>query len=218
MMNIDQPIAVLSDFDGTITIGGVTDLLYHKFANPSCWDLVDRWIKGEISTLQEMQGCFSGMSANRKEMEDFLDSVQIDPDFPEFVHLCQQKGYAVAVLSDGLRWYIEYIFNRYAIEGLNIFANEITFFSDHIQITTPWYDPATPLRGVSKPGIIKKYRAQGYKVIFIGDGLSDIEAVCCADLVYASSELLAYCLANNIPVTPFTKMKDLLDQVDKFAG
>lgn len=209
-MSTKPRIAVLTDFDGTITIGGVLDLIYTKFAQPSCWELVERWIRGEITTPQEIQGCFSSMRATREEMESVLDTVQIDPSFPDFIQFCQGQGYTVAILSDGLRWYINYVLNRYEIEGLQIYANEITFLPDGYQITTPWYHPMTPRRGVSKPNIIQKYKSEGYQVIFVGDGLSDIEAVSVADRIYARDELLDYCKQQDIPATSFSDMRDLI--------
>lgn len=213
-MSTQQPIAVLCDFDGTITIGGVLDLIYKEFAAPSCWELVERWIRGEITTPQEIRGCFSSMKASREEMEAVIDSVSIDPCFPEFVEFCQKQGYPLAVLSDGLRWYIDYVLKRYSIEGLEIFANEIEFLADGYQISTPWYDPMTPKRGVSKPRIIENYKSEGYKVVFIGDGLSDIEAVNVADLIYARDQLLDYCKLNNISARSFLDMRDLLTKWD----
>jgi len=209
-MSAQTRIAVLTDFDGTITIGGVLDLIYSQFAQPSCWKLVERWIQGEITTPQEIQGCFSSMKATREEMESVLDSVQIDPGFPDFVQFCQQQGYTVAILSDGLRWYINYILNRHEFEGLQVYANEIIFLPDGYQITTPWYHPRTPKRGVSKPNIIEKYKSEGYRVVFIGDGLSDIEAVSVADRIYARDELLDYCKQQDIPATSFSDMQDLI--------
>lgn len=207
-----QPIAVLCDFDGTITKGGVIELLYHAFAAPSCWELVDRWIRGEISTFEEIQGCFSTMKASREEMETILDRVEIDPGFLEFVDFCKGRGYLLAILSDGLRWYIDYVLTHHEICDLPIYANEIQFLEDGYRITTPWYSPQTPRRGVSKPGIIQNYRDMGYKVIFVGDGLSDIEAVNAADLLYARDELLEYCQKHGIPAIAFTNMRDLISK------
>lgn len=203
-------IAVLCDFDGTITIGGVLDLLYKEFAGPPCWDLVQGWIRGEVTTPQELQGCFASMKATRGQMEALLDTVRIDPSFPEFVQFCRRQGYPLAILSDGLEWYIRHILGRYGILHLPIYANEITFLPEGYQISTPWYDPLTPRRGVSKPSIIARYQGTGSKVVFVGDGLSDIEAVSVADQVYARDELLEYCREKGIPAIGFADMGELI--------
>jgi len=205
-------IAVFCDFDGTITKGGVLDLLYTTFADSSCWELVQGWIQGHVSTPQEMQGCFSSMKASCEEMEAVLDTVIIDPAFPRIVAFCEQRGYPLAILSDGLRWYIEYVLGHHGISGLPIFANEILFSPDGYQITTPWYHPQTPRRGVSKPAIIQKYKDEGFEVVFIGDGLSDLEAVHVADQVYARDELLEYCQEKDIPAIGFTSMEELIQK------
>lgn len=207
----EQRISVLCDFDGTITKGGVLDLLYKTFADSCCWELVERWIRGELTTPEEMRGCFASMKASREEMEAVLRKVQIDPDFPELVRFCAQRDYPLAILSDGLRWYIEYILSLHGFGGLPIYANEIQFSPDGIRITTPWFSPQTPRRGVSKPSIIQSYKEKGFKVIFIGDGLSDLEAVGAADQLYARDELLAYCREKGIPATGFSSMGELME-------
>ena len=207
-----QKLAVLCDFDGTITPGDTLSILYHRFAGPECQELEKRWSQGEISAPAEMQGCFASMRATRAELESALDPVQIVPGFPEFFRFCQKQGYAFAVLSDGLTWYILYILQRYGISEPAIYANEIEFAPDGIRIHSPWYRPDTPLRGTSKPAIIQKYQAEGYAVIFIGDGPTDIEAVEVADFVFAKGRLAEYCRKKGISFTAFNNFSDLLQQ------
>jgi 2,3-diketo-5-methylthio-1-phosphopentane phosphatase len=201
---------VLCDFDGTITPGDTLSILYRRFAGPECLELEKRWAQGEISAPAEMQGCFASMRATRAELESALDPVQIDPGFPNFFRFCQGQGYAFAVLSDGLSWYIRYILQRYGIPEPAIYANEIEFATDGIHIHSPWYRPDTPLRGTSKPAIAQKYQAEGYAVAFIGDGPTDVEAVEVADFVFAKGRLAEYCRAKGIPFTDFSNFSDVM--------
>ena len=167
-------VAVLCDFDGTITTGEVLDILYRQFAGADCRELVQLWLRGEISTPQEVQGCFATMTATRSEMEVALNIVQVDPAFRAFVDFCRGRHYRFAVLSDGLQWYIQYILGRHGISALTIYANQIEFLPDGIRISFPWYSPETPLRGTSKPAIIRRYQKEGSQVVFIGEGPSDV--------------------------------------------
>jgi 2,3-diketo-5-methylthio-1-phosphopentane phosphatase len=205
-----QKLAVLCDFDGTITPGDTLSILYNRFAGPECLELEKRWSQGEISAPAEMQGCFGSMRTTRAELESALDPVQIDPGFSEFFGFCQEQGYAFAVLSDGLRWYIVYILQRHGIPAPAIYANEIEFAPDGVHIHSPWYRPDTPLRGTSKPAIIQKYQAEGYAVVFIGDGPTDIEAVAVADYVFAKGRLAEYCRGNGIPFITINNFFDVL--------
>ena len=49
-------------------------------------------------------------------------------------------------------------------------------------------------------------------MVFIGDGLSDLEAVHVADQVYARDELLEYCQEKDIPAIGFTSMEELIQK------
>jgi 2,3-diketo-5-methylthio-1-phosphopentane phosphatase len=204
-------VAVLCDFDGTITKGEVLDMLYRQFAGAECWQLVQRWLRGEISTPDEVRGCFASIKATRLEMEAALDTVQVDPSFREFVDFCLGRRYRFAVLSDGFQWYIQYILGRYGISGLTIYANQIEFLPDGMRISFPWQSPETPLRGTSKPAIIRRYQREGCRVVFIGDGPSDIEAAEVAEKVYAKGRLLDYCQKQGIPAIGFTRFADLVN-------
>ncbi len=205
-----QPGAVLCDFDGTATPCEVIGLIYSRFASGNCDQLVQQWLRGEISTPEELRGCFATIKASREEMEAELASTPLDPGFPALVEFCRQRGYPFAILSDGLRWYIDYILQQHGFQDFTVYANEITFKPEGYTLTFPWYSSDTPRRGTSKPMIIRRYQAEGYKVVFIGDGLSDIEAVKAADVVYARADLLEYCRLNGIPGTGFSDISDLL--------
>jgi 2-hydroxy-3-keto-5-methylthiopentenyl-1-phosphate phosphatase len=207
-----QPVSVLCDFDGTATPNEVIGILYDRFASGECEKLVQRWLRAEITTPEEVLGCFATMKATREEMEAVLATVRLDPGFPGLVDFCRRQGCPFAILSDGFQWYINFILERHGLQGLRVFANDITFEPGGYNISFPWYNPATPRRGTSKPTIIRQYQEKGDKVIYIGDGLSDIEAVETANVVYARGKLLNYCQQNEIPVFGFTDITDLLKQ------
>jgi 2-hydroxy-3-keto-5-methylthiopentenyl-1-phosphate phosphatase len=206
----NHSIAVLCDFDGTITHFEVMDKIYQEFASGDCDELAKLWRRGEISTPQEIQGCWATIHATRQEIEAALDTIPFDTGFPAVLDYCRRQGYPLAILSDGLQWYIEYILNRHSITGLTVYANQIEFKPSGFELSFPWYNLETPRRGVSKPMIIQRYQNSGSRVVFIGDGLSDVEAVQIADKVYAKGRLLDYCYQNNLPVTGFADMTDLL--------
>jgi 2,3-diketo-5-methylthio-1-phosphopentane phosphatase len=211
-MNFNGPLklAVLCDFDGTISPYDILDILYDKFAGQECQELTKKWDQGEISTPAEIQGCFASMRATRTEMESALDPVQLVPGFSDFVRFCHERGHAFAILSDGLRWYIDYILKRHGIADVTVYANDVEFAPNGMLIHSPWYHHDTPLRGTSKPAIIQKYHAEGFTVIFIGDGPTDVEAVEVADIVFAKGRLVEYCRTKGIPFTEFDHFSDVI--------
>ena len=202
-------IAVLTDFDGTVTPQNVMDSLYTKFAGPSVRSIMQRWIRGEISTMEEVEGVFRTVTATRQEMEAYLQKFDIDPGFKPLKALCRERDYPFAIVSDGLRWYIDYILALYGVEGIKVYASDIFFMDIGYRFEYPWFDPAYPLRGVAKPMIVKDYQSKGYHVVFIGDGLSDVEAAGVADVVYAKDVLLEQARERGIEVREFRELNDV---------
>lgn len=205
-------IAILSDFDGTISPMVVLDSLYFRFGSPACREINRSWERGDISTPDEIRGCFATMSTSQMELEAFLDTVPIDPAFPQAYEYFRKIGYPFAIVSDGLRWYIDYILHRFGIEGMCIYANEIQFEPGGYQFSFPWYDDHTPKRGTGKRAIVQNYQKDGFRVVFIGDGLTDTDAALTADLVYARAGLADFTRVNNIPAIEFSDYSDLLSK------
>ena len=203
-------VAVLCDFDGTIVPCETIGEIYRRFAAPSCWEFVQRWIRGEISTQEELQACFGTIKATRGEMESILTTIPIDPAFPPFLGFCQEQGYRFAIVSDGLGWCIDYILRQYGIDDVTVYANEIHFEPHGFRLSFPWYHPESPMRGVSKSAIVRRYQVEGCRVVFIGDGLSDTDAVKVADVVYAREKLLEYCRQRGIQAVGFSDLSELL--------
>ncbi len=202
-------IAVLLDFDGTVTTINVLDSLYEKFAGPSFRTHMERWQRSEISTMEEIEQVFKTVKATRQEMEAFLRTVQLDPGFISLLFFCRERDYPFAIVSDGLRWYIDYVLGIYSICISAVYASEIKFVDGGFRFDYPWFDPAYPMRSTAKPVIVKDYQRRGYKVVFVGDGLSDVDAAGVADIVYAKDILLQETIARGIVVKEFHDLHDV---------
>ncbi len=211
-MTSTQPteVMVLCDFDGTATPLSVIDELFREFADP-CWmELAAAWERREISTPQGIPTAFGTVTASRADMEALLDSIPLDAALPDLIEFCRKRGYGFAIVSDGLTWYIRYVLNRHGIGDIPIYSNEIHFEPAGFRFSFPWYDARTPLRGTCKAAIIERLRAEGAKVVLIGDGQTDSEAAEVADLVYAKDSLLEYCRERGIPAISFSTLQDVL--------
>ena len=205
--------AVLCDFDGTATPCIVMDALYRRYAAPSWEEVTARWERGEIGTRQEIETNFSTITAGRAEMERFLDTVPLDPGFRSLVDLCRERGHVFALVSDGLTWYINHVLDRHGIQGVRVYANEVYFEPEGFRFSFPWYSEESPKRATSKVTLVRQHQALGMRVVFIGDGLSDVEVAGVADVLYARDALLAYCQERGIPARPFVNLEDVLAEL-----
>ncbi len=202
---------VLCDFDGTLTKVNVMDYIYTRFA--ACgMKFAERWERDELSTMEELRQTFATVQAKRPELEAAISKIALVPGIEEFIAFCKDRRYGFAILSEGLRWYIEYLLVLHGITGVMIYANEIFFEEEGFKFSFPWFDPRTPLRGTSKQAIIKHYHERGQRVAFVGDGRSDYEAADVADAVYGCGLLTEYCRQEGIPVVPFADLNDLMNK------
>jgi len=200
---------ILCDFDGTITESETMELIYSRFA--ACGLKYARmWSQGLISTIEELTATFAEIEAPPAEMEAVFDELALTPGAIEFLQGCQAKGTPVAIVSDGLRWYINHVLARHNIRDMRIYANGIYHEPDGYKFSWTWYDPAAPHRSNSKANIIRRYQRRGYHVTFIGNGESDAEVVGVADRLCARSWLVGECERRGEPCIPFTDFFDLM--------
>ena len=201
-------IAILTDFDGTVTTEDVSMRIYEKFASAPCPCLNQMWAEGTASTMQELEGCFATITATREQMEKEIQRIDFDPGFSRLIALCRKESIPLSILSDGLDWYIRFLLEKNGIGEIPVYANHIAFTPDGFRFSYPWFDPQNPMRGVWKPTLIRKFQADGYRVVFIGDGLTDTDAARAADVLFAKEVLYHYCRAHGIPSIPYENMLD----------
>lgn len=200
---------VLSDFDGTVA-EDLSTLIYTKFADVGL-RYADLWSQGLISTPEEITMTFKTINASRAELAQVICEADVDPYFPIFFHLCKEKNLEVAIVSDGLEWLIRTLLAHHGVKNIDIYANQIHFLDGGFEFSFPWQHERCPHSGVCKPIIIEKFQAQGKKVIYIGDGKSDREAIHEADVIYAKDHLMDYCNKENVPAIGYQNFKNLVE-------
>ena len=210
-MELTPATIFLCDFDGTIASVGLSDFLYRTFA--ACgMKYSDLWAEGKVSTRDEIESSFKTITATREEMEAALATIQIDSCFPAFHQFCREKGYPVAVLSDGLDWAIDFVLRQGGVSGLPIYSNQIRFTENGFEFEFPYYDESTPLYGICKRKVVEQFQREGNQVVLVGDGRTDFDAAGAADYVIASNELLTYCREKGIPHLPYNNFCEITGQ------
>jgi 2-hydroxy-3-keto-5-methylthiopentenyl-1-phosphate phosphatase len=201
---------ILCDFDNTISRKNVANVLFEKFAGCGL-EHTQRWEMGEISSKEEYMLNFAAITASKEEMESHISTVEIDPGFKSLLDFSFQKGYELAIVSDGLEWYISYILARHHIKDVPIYANYLYFENQGFRLEFPWYGEETPRVGVCKPEIVRSYQNPWTRVVYIGDGLSDVDVANVADIIFAKGVFLEHCLAHGIPAVCINSLSDVIE-------
>lgn len=213
-----KELVFLVDFDRTITINDSTDELI-KLYNP---DLVVEYQKlfksGKLRVRDYIKGLLESLKLNEEEYKNSVSkNLIIDEGFKEFIKL----GYEIRVVSAGT---YENILPNFEKEGIDIpiehiYSNKLTFNYDQITVNFP-FDKDNSDEGICKKSILLKYKQKYKRVIFIGDGYSDIGAASKADFVFAKKGryLEKYCKDNKIDVFVYENFYDIIEFIKKNKG
>jgi 2,3-diketo-5-methylthio-1-phosphopentane phosphatase len=209
MINSKPPL-VLVDFDGTIAQNDVGALLFKTLSNEESRKIVSLWVKGEINSKECLQRECELIRIGRPELRKFALSQKIDGKFAAFVDLCNREMMTLAILSDGLDYYIRLILEKYGLGELPFYSNLLKFEGKKLKPEFPYFDRGCGRCGNCKRFHLETLREPNQRVVYIGDGLSDKCAVAEADLVFAKDDLRRFCEKEDIKHNPFHNFGDVI--------
>jgi 2-hydroxy-3-keto-5-methylthiopentenyl-1-phosphate phosphatase len=208
---------VQCDFDGTVTIGDVSFMLLDAFASGDWryWD--KKYVSGEISVGRFNSEVFSMVTANRQTMLDYIKGrVVIRPGFHEFATLCRQRDFRLVIVSNGLEFYVKQILEDIGLPDLEVHAADTRFCSDGLRVEYTGPD-GTVADSSPKDAYVRSFLADGYHVIYIGDGRSDFLPARRCDLIFAASDedsLLKLCHREDVKCHPYTSFHDIITVIE----
>ncbi|MEJ2008720.1 MAG: MtnX-like HAD-IB family phosphatase [Acidobacteriota bacterium] len=219
---------IFSDFDGTITRLDVTDVILEQYADPSWRDVEEQWLRGDIGSRECFERQAALVRATAKELDALIDAIPLDPDFLPFFRFVGDQRLPFYIVSDSFDYVIRRVLKRVGANGelrngRHLFSTGLQMEAGRLRATFPHsQDGCEHGCATCKPAVIRRVRKKRQPVIFIGDGLSDRFAVEEADIVFAKSELLAYCRRHGLACRPFETFgdvqRDLADLLESAAG
>jgi len=202
---------VLCDFDGTIcSIDMGNELLMHFTAQG--WKQIDEaYCRGEIGSreaYEQLAELFRG--TQEESLAYILARERLDPYFPDFCSFCREHGIELVITSDGLDFYIAAILARHGLGTIPFFANAAIFRPDGtLTVEFPQQERCCPKCGTCKKIILRQRRQQYDRIVYVGDGYSDVCAAQEADLIFAKGVLAERCRAHGSPAVPFADFGDI---------
>jgi len=210
---------IFTDFDGTISLNDVGDKVFENFSDSTWRDILQQWYDGKIGSKEYYIKCSKIIKMTKHQLKKFCESQKIDESFKNFVTYCTLKNYPLTVLSDGMDNYIKGILSNNDIANLTIYANRFEFIDDNrVEVKFPYFEKGCLKCANCKGAHIKEHRKNGAKVVFIGDGLSDICGIHESDIIFAKDDLKLYCETNSIPFFNFNNFRDILQQIKKIEN
>ena len=201
---------VLCDFDGTISIGDVGEMLIERFLGDRWQTLDDAYHKGTYGMVELYRRSFEEIEAGESAFAEFIDSKRIDPDFSGFLAACARSNIQVNIVSDGFDYYITRLLERDGARPVPIFSNHMRFVDGHRELVFPNEHETCRECANCKKKIVDEFAAAG-PVIYIGNGLSDCCAAEGAHLVYAKDSLAEHFTRAKLAFETYNSFFDILN-------
>jgi len=174
-----RPLAVVSDFDGTIVDADIGDALCQAHC-PEAYAAFDRdWRGGKVSLLEGQRRIWPALGLTRARFDEAVDALlRFREGFIDFHAALRSRGIPFVIASNGFTEYIGRALARLPGRGeaaaRDVFANRLAFDGDRV---TPEFPCVARFGcgacGVCKGKVIEAMQAEGYDVAFVGDGGSD---------------------------------------------
>lgn len=201
---------ILCDFDGTITLQDTCIPILEQFAVGD-WEEYDKLLsKGLINLHECMQKQFEMIQANIPSIISSMGSIPIRLGFAKFVSFCLLQEINVVIVSAGLDFIIRYILSQNNLD-LPVVAAKVKDERFQLEFPSLHYPDSIDF----KVDQVKYYQAQQKKVIFIGDGISDLQGAMQADLVFAVKNSFLNSRFKN-SFTSFLELKESLMKLHNF--
>ncbi len=186
-----KPLLVITDFDGTLSLTDVGYEVLLKFSSQD-WDDIDRaYCAGEIGSKEAYGRICAILGGTRELMLQFVaEHTVIDPHFREFYAFCREHDIDVKVVSDGLEFYIDFVLRAHGLSDIPFYSNVMTFRDGKpLAIEFPHANEDCNQCGTCKSNILESCQAGYGKIVYVGDGYSDLCPARKADLVFAKGIL-----------------------------
>jgi len=202
--------AVFFDFDNTITPFDVLDNVVETFAVDKKWMGYERaWKKGLIGSKGCLSGQLKSVRVGKERLKKHLSKIKVDPYFKKIIALLKKSRVSPVIVSDSFRFFLEYILKNNKIEGLKIYSNKIRFSKDRLVPIFPHQHITCRRCGNCKKKHLPNRPRKQIKVIYIGDGLSDLCPARHSDIVFAKGNLKRYLTREGKEFFPFKTLKDV---------
>jgi 2-hydroxy-3-keto-5-methylthiopentenyl-1-phosphate phosphatase len=213
---------IFCDFDGTITNSDNIVAIMRHFKPEGVEPIMKSTVEQKLSIREGVGQMFALLpSAMQQEITEFvIGQAGIRDGFQEFLGYVREQQIEFNVTSGGIDFFLKPLLAPFDIDPDHIFCNASDFEGDRIQIV--WSHPCDEHCqndcGMCKTTVMRRYPADRYERILIGDSLTDFEGAKIADRVYSRSHLTVKCQELGVSSTPYETFYDILEDMKSRAG
>lgn len=206
-------IAVICDFDGTISVKDVNVSVFQEFGGESVKEVENSYRNSRIGLRESLYTQYRIIGIDEAAFKKYVyEKMELDTSFFDFYDYARDNGIEVVIVSGGFINYVEILFAKYNRKmDMPIFSNKLGVENG---IILPQYGDVPECSrhfgpcGICKYKHITEYKKK-YKVVYVGDGHTDRCAAESADAVFAKENLAVFCKENDIKYTDYKSFSDV---------
>ena len=205
----EKKTLVQCDFDGTITEEDASFMILDAFGKRNWRQLFRDYQEGRITVGHFNTKAFSTVKADRESLLGVVrGKVTVRPGFRELVECCRRKGFRFVIVSNGLDFYIDEILRSIRMADIEVFAAQTSFHPGGVQVQYIGPD-GSYLDSDFKLAYTNLFLNEGYRIIYIGDGASDVSPARKSHYVFATGALPEHCKKANLDCVSFTDFNEV---------
>ncbi len=212
------PLAIFSDFNGTITSEDMLAALLRSYGKDDVLEQISQARSRGLMSLRERiasEACNLTCSLEEAD-ERVARTLYFDESFCRFYRQYVSEGISLTIVSSGIEPLIVRLLSRYAVRALPVFANGVDPRPDGWRVL--FRD--TTAEGNAKQPYVEAAMQAGFRTAIIGDDESDFGMALVADVRFAkrASPLAAYLDRLGVNYDAFETFDDVSKRLRELAA
>jgi len=212
-----KDFAFISDFDGTLTKKDFYKILSEAYLKEEYLPLFKAWKNGEMKDREYLSYVFNNIKRSEKEILEDILNIPFDTFAKDFINQVKAAGGDFIVISAGTSYYIDRIFEKHNIKGVDVYSNKAIFKDNGIYFdldeNSEFYSDRY---GIDKLIVVEKLKDKYKKIFYAGDSEPDVKPALACDMVFAKGELIDLLKKEKKEFIEFENFSEVWDKLKKY--
>lgn len=212
-----KDFAFISDFDGTLTKKDFYKILSEAYFKEDLLPIYNSWRNGEMKDREYLSYVFNNIKRSEAEILEDILNIPLDPFANAFIEQVKAAGGDFIVISAGTSYYIDKIFEKHNIKGIDVYSNKGVFKDNGIYFdldeNSEFYSDRY---GIDKLAVLEKLKVNYKKIFYAGDSGPDLKPALISDLVFARGTLVELLKKENKYFIEFESFSEVWDKLKKY--
>ncbi len=205
---------VQCDFDGTLTEKDISFLILDAFADGDWHSILEQYKSNRISVGRFNTLAFRMVKEDEASLVSFVNKkAELRPGLKELMNYFRLRNFRFTIVSNGMTFYIKTLLKNAGIDDIEIYAAQAKFNNNGIEARYIGPDGREIQNGF-KEAYVNNFLNQGWRVISIGNGASDIPTAKLAHYTFATEPMLSLCREEGVNCLPFGNLDDIIEGLE----